>query len=383
MVTLGLERLVRDERELVAGRRIGLVTNHTGLDRELRPAADLLRAAGAGIAAFFAPEHGLRGAVEDEKDVASTVDPRTGVPVHSLYFHRGGQEGGGPEPAMLDGLDALVYDIQDIGSRHYTFVATLLHCARSAAAAGLPLIVCDRPNPITGLHPEGNLVAPGCESFLGIAPYPIRHAMTAGELALYFRDELGVGRDVHVVRMAGWRRSMWWEDTGLPFVPPSPSAPGVDMALLYPGTCLLEGTSVSEGRGYTKPYELVGAPWIDGERLAGDLAAAGLAGVLVRPAAFRPFGMRYAGEDCEGVQFHVVERDAVRPVALGVRLLATLLRLHGERMTFRLPHFDRLAGSEVLRRDLLAGRPAEEILADWNAELASFLPVRARHLLYE
>jgi uncharacterized protein YbbC (DUF1343 family) len=377
MLKLGLELL---DRDLLAGRRVGLITNHTGVDRELRPAADLLQTAGARIAAFFAPEHGFRGAVEDEVDIAPAVDPRTGAPIHSLYFHRGEQEGGGPEPWMLDGLDLLVYDIQDIGSRYYTFVATLLHCARAAAAAGLPLIVCDRPNPITGLHPEGNLVAPGCESFLGIAPYPIRHAMTAGELALWFRDELGVGGDLRVVRMEGWSRSMWWEDTGLPFVPPSPNSTGVEMALLYPGTCLLEGINVTEGRGYTKPYELIGAPFIDPDHLAAELR--GLPGVRVRPAAFRPFAGKFAGEDCGGVQFHIVDREAVRPAALGVHLLTAIFRLYGERITFRLPHFDRLAGSEALRRDLVAARPAAEILAGWEAELARFLPVRERYLLY-
>jgi uncharacterized protein YbbC (DUF1343 family) len=376
-VRLGLERLATDERHLVAGKRIGLVTNHTGVDRELRPADEVLRAAGATVAAFFAPEHGVRGVVAAGGHVASTTDPRTGAPVHSLYGERTK-----PEPAMLAGLDLLVYDLQDIGSRYYTFLSTLALCAQAAAEAGLPLVVCDRPNPITGLHPEGNLVAPAFTSFVGVAPLPMRHALTVGELALLLRGEFGMGGDVRVVRMEGWRRAMWWEETGLCFVPPSPNSTGVDMALLYPGTCLLEGTNVSEGRGYTKPYEQVGAPWIDGERLAAALRACELPGVRVRACGFRPFAGKYAGEDCEGVQFHVVDREAVRPAAAGVHLLAAIARLYPDRLTFRLPHFDRLAGSDGLRRDLLAGRPVADILSAWQAELASHLAIRQRYLLY-
>ncbi len=376
-IQLGSTRLVTEERHLVAGKRVGLITNHTGVDGDLRPTADLLREAGATVAAFFAPEHGLRGAVGAGGHVASSIEPHTGAPIHSLYGERTK-----PEPSLLEGLEALVYDIQDVGSRYYTIISTMALCAQAAGEAGLPLIVCDRPNPITGLHPEGNLVAPGAESFVGIAAYPMRHAMTLGELALLFRGEHGWGGDVHVVRMAGWTRSMWWEQTGLPWVPPSPNSTGVEMALLYPGTCLLEGTSATEGRGYTKPYEMIGAPWIDGERLAAELTACGLPGVRVRPASFRPWAGKHAGEDCDGVQFHIVDRGAVRPAALGLHLLTTLMRLYGERMSFRLPHFDRLAGSDALRRDLLAGRSPQEILAGWDSELARFLPVRERYLLY-
>lgn len=379
-IQLGSARLAAEERHLVAGRRVGLITNHTGVDANLRPTADILAAAGATVAAFFAPEHGLRGAVAAGDDVAAATDPRTAAPIHSLYGAHG--ERTKPAPAMLRGLDALVYDIQDIGSRFYTIVSTMALCMQAAGEAGLPLIVCDRPNPITGLLPEGNLVAPGFESFVGIAACPMRHGMTVGELALLFHRELGWGGEVHVARMEGWRRGMWWEETGLPWVMPSPNATGIDMALLYPGTCLLEGTNVTEGRGYTKPYEIVGAPWIDGARLATELAACALPGVRVRPAAFRPFAGKYAGQDCEGVQLHVVEREAVRPAALGVHLLAAIARLHGERLTFRLPHFDWLAGCDTLRRDLLAGRAAEEIVAGWAADQAAFRPRRDGCLLY-
>jgi uncharacterized protein YbbC (DUF1343 family) len=375
-VQLGIERLAGPERARVAGRRVGLVTNHTGVSRDLVPAHELLRAAGAIVAALFGPEHGVRGVAAAGDPVASTVDPRTGVPVHSLYGERTE-----PAPEMLAGLDALVYDIQDVGSRSYTYLSTLALCARAAGEARLPLIVCDRPNPITGLHPEGNLVAEGFRSFVGIAGYPMRHAMTVGELALLFRGEFGMGGDVRVVPMQGWRRAMWWEETGHVFVPPSPNATGVDMALLYPGTCLLEGTNLSEGRGTTRPYELVGAPWLDAEALA--TALAGSPGVRARPAGFRPMAGKYAGEECAGVFLHVVDRDAVRPVGLGVRLLSAVARLHPDRLRFRLPHFDRLAGSDGLRRDLLAGRDADGILAAWHRELAAFLPVRERYLLYD
>jgi uncharacterized protein YbbC (DUF1343 family) len=376
-IQLGSERLATEERHLVAGRRIGVITNQTGIDGELRPIADVLQAAGAHIAAFFAPEHGLRGAVAAGGHVASSVEPHTGAPIHSLYGERTK-----PEPAMLEGLDALVYDIQDVGSRYYTIISTMALCAQAAGEAGLPLIVCDRPNPITGLHPEGNLVAPGSESFVGIAAYPMRHAMTVGELALLFRGEHGMGGEIHVAKMGGWNRSMWWEQTGLPWVMPSPNSTGIEMSLLYPGTCLFEGTSITEGRGYTKPYEVIGAPFVDGEHLAAEVNALGLAGVRARPAGFRPFAGKYAGEDCDGIQLHITDRDALRPAALGVHILAIAVRLYGERLTWRLPHFDRLAGSAALRGDLLAGKTAAEILAGWEAELATFLPVRERYLLY-
>lgn len=376
-IRLGIERLAAERRELVAGRRIGLITNPTGVDHDLVPAAELLRQAGATIAALFGPEHGVRGLAAAGAHVASSRDPATGAPVHSLYGERTK-----PAPAMLAGLHALVYDIQDIGSRYYTFLSTLALCAQGAGEAGLPFIVCDRPNPITGLHPGGNVAERGFFSFVGVAGYPMRHAMTVGELALLFRGEYGMGRQVHVVEMEGWRREMWWDQTGLCFVPPSPNSTGLDMALLYPGTCLLEGTNVSEGRGYTKPYEIVGAPWIDGEELARALGSADLPGVRARATGFRPFAGEYAGEDCEGVQLHICDRDAVRPAELGVHLLAAVARLHPERLEYRLPQFDRLAGTDRLRRDLAAGRPVTEILADWRAQLDVFAPVRERCLLY-
>lgn len=371
---LGIDRLAADAAGKIAGRRVGLVTNQTGLAAGLMPSAHALRGAGADVAALFAAEHGLRGTVPAGEAVAPEREPGTGVPVHSLYGERRA-----PAPGDLAGLDVLVHDIQDIGCRYYTVLGTLLGCADAAAAAGIPLLVCDRPNPITGLHPEGNVGEAGHDSLVGAGAVPVRHGLTLGELAGLLRPGMP---GLHVVPMDGWRRAMWWDETGLPFVPPSPNAAHLDMALLYPGTCLLEGTNVSEGRGTALPFEVAGAPWIDGEALARALRQEELPGLAVRPAAFRPGTGPHAGLDCDGVQLHVLRRDLVRPVAAGVHLLAAIRRLHPDRLRFRAGHLDLLARTAGLRRDLEAGRPAAAILAEWGDEAEAFAPLRRRHLLY-
>ena len=371
---LGIDRLASDCAGWIAGRRVGLVTNQTGLGSGLVPSAELLRRAGADVVALFAAEHGLRGTVPAGEAVAPEREPGTGLPVHSLYGERRA-----PAPGDLAGLHALVHDVQDIGCRYYTVLGTLLGCAEAAAAAGIPLLVCDRPNPITGLHPEGNLGEPEQGSFVGAAAVPVRHGLTLGELADLLR---GGDPGLRVVPMEGWARAMWWDETGLPFVPPSPNAAHLEMALLYPGTCLLEGTNVSEGRGTALPFEVAGAPWIDGQALARALREEDLPGLGVRAAAFRPWTGPYAGRDCGGIQLHVLDRDAVRPVAAGVHLLAAVRRLHPDRLAFRAGHLDRLARTAALRRDLEAGRPAARILAEWGDEADAFDPLRSRHLLY-
>lgn len=387
MVRTGLDVLLDRHVPELRGRRVGVLTNHTGVTRDLEHGVDALRAAGVRVTALFAPEHGVRGSTQAGEAVATSVDPVTGIPVYSLY---GGTER--PTAQMLAEVDVLLIDLQDIGARFYTYPWTAVHVMAAAAAAGIPVWVLDRPNPIGGLAQdvEGPLLDPRFASLVGLYPVPIRHGLTIGELARYVNGEFGLGCDLRVIPMIGWRREMWWEDTGLPFVPMSPNAPSADMAALYCGTCLIEGTNVSEGRGTTKPFEWIGAPWIDGPALARTLNALDLPGVRWRPVYFTPTFHKYAGQECQGVQPHVLDRRVLRPVALGVHLLAVLKRLYPERFAWRvdgqqgrpgLP-IDRLAGTDALRLALDRGTPADAIVASWTSGEADFARRRVKYLLY-
>ncbi|MBZ0238035.1 MAG: DUF1343 domain-containing protein, partial [Deltaproteobacteria bacterium] len=269
-VASGLERLLADDRVL-RGRRVGLIANPTAVDAELRHAADLLAAAsGVSLVALFGPEHGVRGDAQDMIGVGAEVDARTGLRVHSLYGHDAASLA--PTRAMLDDVDVLVYDVQDVGSRYYTFVWTMVLAMRACAQAGKGFVVLDRPNPIGGALVEGGDIAPGHDSFVGLVSCPNRHGLTAGEIARWRAAEEQLDLELHVVAMGGWQRDMMFADTGLPWVMPSPNMPTVDTALVYPGMCLVEGTELSEGRGTTRPFELAGAPGLDGHALAEALA---------------------------------------------------------------------------------------------------------------
>jgi uncharacterized protein YbbC (DUF1343 family) len=339
------------------------------------------------LSAIFGPQHGFTSAVQDNMiETPHAQDGRRRVPVYSLY-----SETREPTAEMLDGLDALVIDLQDIGARIYTYVYTMANCLRACRRHGLTAIVCDRPNPIGGMVVEGPVLEPGFESFVGQFPVPMRHGMTIGELARLFNDHFGIGADLEVVPMAGWRRDMYWNDTGLPWVMPSPNIPTPDSTVVFPGTVLFEGTTASEGRGTTRPFEIVGAPWVEGESFAAALNGHGLPGVFFRPVTFEPTFHKHAGIACGGCQLHVTDRSQFRPVATGVALIEEIRNAGPDRFGWKpppyeyvehLPPIDVLAGSSTLREAIDGGRTAEAIAGGWAAAVASFLDVRRDFLEY-
>ncbi len=386
----GIEILFSEKRKHLEGRRIGLIVNPTSVNARLEFTVDLWAADPAlRLVRLFGPEHGVRGDLQDMVAVEDQVDARTGLPVVSLYGED--ETSLKPAPEHLEDLDVLVFDIQDIGTRYYTFVYTLAHCMEAAGEADIPLIVCDRPNPITGTRVEGNLLDPAFSSFVGRYPLPIRHGMTVGELARYFQAHCGVACDLVVIEMEGWRRTMWYDETGLPWVQPSPNMPTLETALLYPGMCLVEGTNVSEGRGTTRPFHLVGAPWVDPHALAHALNAEDLPGVRWRPAWFTPMFHKHAGTRCAGVETHVMDRDVFKPVLAGLALLKHLRRLHPDTFRWRTDPYefvsDRLAidllgGGPGIRQGVELDIPLEDFEATWAPDLEPFLEHRSGCLLY-
>jgi uncharacterized protein YbbC (DUF1343 family) len=378
---LGVEVLLEQRLDLLRSKRVGLVTNATGVDRQLRSSVDRFAAhPDFSLVSLFGPEHGVRGDVQAGDKVASSRDAATGLPVHSLYGeHRE------PTPAMLEGIDVLVFDIQDVGARFYTYPYTLAGVMRAAKSAGIPVIVADRPDPMGGVLVEGPVLDPALASFVGLFPIPLRHGMTLGELATLFNTEFGIGADLHVVAMQDWQRGDEPLRGALPWVPPSPNMPTPDTALVYPGLGLLEGTNVSEGRGTTRPFETVGAPWVDATALAETLNALRLPGVRFRPTWFTPTFSKHAGKACAGVQLHVTDRAAFRPVRTGIAVLKALHDQHPKDFAFlpgEPPFFDRLAGVPWLREAIVRGDAIDAIEARWHGPLAEFERRRQRHLLY-
>ena len=385
-VTLGSERLLESGR--LDGARVGLVSNPASVDRAFRHIVDRVAALpGTTLAALFGPQHGFHAAVQDNMvETAHARHPRLGVPIYSLY-----SDTREPTAAMLDGLDLLVIDLQDVGTRVYTYVYTMANCLRAARRHGVRVIVCDRPNPIGGEAVEGPVLEPAFASFVGQFPIPLRHGMTIGELARLFNEEFGIGADLEISRLGGWSRAFFQDEAGAPWVIPSPNLPTLDSAVVYPGMVLLEGTMLSEGRGTTRPFELAGAPGIDPAALAGALNALDLPGAHFRPAAFEPTFQKYAGRPCGGCQIHVTDRRAFRPVLTGAAIMAAFRQAAPDQFAWRRPPYeyehermpiDILAGSDALRRALDAGRRAADLAADWEPALAAFEPVRRRHLLY-
>jgi uncharacterized protein YbbC (DUF1343 family) len=358
----GLEVLLTDSLHLVAGRRVGLVANQASVDAAGRHAVERLREAGVGLRALFSPEHGFRGAAAPGEHVPHATDPASGLPIYSLY-------GATTEPTaeMLAGLDLLLVDLQDVGTRYYTYYSTTLAVLRAASRAGLPVVVLDRPDPIGGAV-QGNVLDPAFRSFVGMLALPVRHGLTLGELARLGREELGIPVALTVVPAAGWRRSEALDATGLPFVPPSPNLRTLESLFHYPGTCLFEGTALSVGRGSDAPFEQVGAPWLDSTAVLAAVRAARLPGVRFEGRAFTPRAPgdgKFADTLLQGVRLHVTDREAYDPVATAVHLLAAVAARHPGQVGWRPAHFDRLAGTDRLRLDLLAGRPAPEIVAAW------------------
>ncbi|HCK80411.1 MAG TPA: DUF1343 domain-containing protein [Candidatus Competibacter sp.] len=389
-VQTGLETLINEGPEKIRGARIGVVCHPASIDAGLRHALDLLQAAGARITAIFGPEHGARGEAQDMEDVEDvSLDPRLRVPVYSLYGATAASLT--PRQEQLAGLDALVVDLQDVGARYYTFVWTMALCMEAAGKAGVRVVVCDRPNPIDGLTTEGNLIKPGFESFVGLYPLPNRHGLTPGEIARYVHRRRGVRCELDIVPMRGWRREMYFEETGLPWVYPSPNMPTVDTALVYPGMCLVEATELSEGRGTCRPFEVAGAPGVDPEVLAADLARRHLPGCRFRPLYFRPKFQKHAGGTCGGVQIHVTDRRRFGSYAVGVAFLQSVKRVAPEAFVWRakpyefvadVPAIDLLAGDERLRLALEADADLADLAAEWQRERTAFEEIRRDCLLY-
>ncbi|HSN28958.1 MAG TPA: DUF1343 domain-containing protein, partial [Kofleriaceae bacterium] len=318
-VLTGLARLAREGNTQIAGKRVGFICNPTSVDAELAHGIDILRGKGVNLTALFGPEHGVRGDAQDMIGVGDDRDAITGLPVFSLYGHE--EASLTPTPAMLDQIDIMLFDVQDVGSRYYTFVWTIVLAMRACAKAGKPFIVLDRPNPIGGHLVEGPAIEPGFESFVGLVSCPNRHGMTPGEIARWRHAVEKLDGELTVISLRGWERDMYWEHTGLPWVLPSPNMPTVDTALVYPGMCLVEGTELSEARGTTKPFEFSGAPWLDGHRLARDMTAMELPGCVLRPIVYTPTFHKHAGKPNGGVQIHVTNAEAFRPYRTGVAFL--------------------------------------------------------------
>jgi uncharacterized protein YbbC (DUF1343 family) len=375
-VVLGIENLMEDP-SLLKGKNVGIIANPTSIDGQFRHIVDILyEIDGINLKAIFGPEHGFRG--DQDSTVEDAIDPYTELPVYSLY---GKTEK--PTTKMLQGIDMLLFDMQDAGVRFYTYISTMAYSMQAAADNGIEFIVLDRPNPINGVSIEGPVLEKGFESFVGPYPLPIRHGMTLGELARYFNDEFAIGANLHVIPMQGWKREAWYDDTGLEnWVLPSPSLPTLDTATVYPGTCLLEGTNISEGRGTTRPFEMIGAPFIDGMGLARYLNQRQLPGVVFRSVSFIPFYRKYVNEKAHGVQMHVLDRDIFQAVRTGIEILVAIKRLYPGELEFREDVFDRLAGNSWIREAIVGGESAEEIEARWQGELEQFGTVRAKYLLY-
>jgi uncharacterized protein YbbC (DUF1343 family) len=399
VVVSGLDVLCADRLDLCRGRRVGVLCHPASVDGQLVHAIERLTAAGVRPVRLFGPEHGVRGEAQDMVSVQGGRDGRTGIAVTSLY----GQSLDSLQPSQeaLADIDILLVDLQDIGSRYYTFIWTMALTMQAAARAGVAVVVLDRPNPIGGSAIEGGEVEPACESFVGLASLPVRHGLTIAEVARLVqagipwggsRFALPLDLELTVVPMRGWRRSDHFEATGLPWVMPSPNMPTVDTAFVYPGLCLIEGTNVSEGRGTTRPFEIIGAPFVDGPRLAERLAVHGLSGVHFRPLWFRPTFHKFAGQVCGGIQVHVTDRAVFESYRCGVAILRELYAVSGQAFRWRSEPYefvpDRLAidlltGSDAIRTGIERGLALAELEATWLPAQRRFVEQRQPYLLYE
>jgi uncharacterized protein YbbC (DUF1343 family) len=387
-IELGLETLLEEKSGLLQDARVGLICNQASVNHQLHHAADLLSEHTAvNLRALFGPQHGIRGDVQDNMiETEHTVDKKTGLPIHSLY-----SETREPTAAMLEDIDVLVFDMQDVGCRIYTFAYTMANCMSAARKFGKKVIICDRPNPINGKQVEGNVLEPAQASFVGLFPIPTRHGMTLGELAGMFNEVFGIGCDLEVVKMTGWKRSHWLDDTDAPWVLPSPNMPTLDSATVFPGTVHFEGTQMSEGRGTTRPFELIGAPYIDPEEYAVALNQMNLPGVFFRSCIFRPTFQKHGGVSCGGVQIHVTDRDEFQPVITGVAMVKVAYDLYGSDFRWKEPPyeyvydrnpFDVIAGTSSIREAFERGTTLAEIRASWTGEFEKFMKLRERYLLY-
>ena len=383
----GVEVFLDNPPAFISGKRLGLITNHSGIDRQRRPTIDLLAALpNAKLVALFAPEHGIRGTAESR--VESTTDEKTRLPIHSLYG-----ETRKPTPEMMRDVDVLIFDIQDIGVRQYTYESTMVHGMQAAAEKGIPFVVLDRPNPITGTIIEGNILEPGFETFIGIYPVASRHGMTIGELARMYNDQHRIGANLTVVPADGWRRAMWWDDYDLPWLNPSPNIRSLAAEIHYPGTVFFETVNVSEGRGTDRPFEQIGAPWLDNQEVVRQMHAMNLPGIRFEavdlPVA--PGGRKFPGETLKGVRFHVTDRTGYRPIRTSLLMIDLIKRLHPTQFEWRGANtrdstiaftIYRHAGTRRLKEAIDNGT-LPQLLDEWDREAERFRAIRAPYLLYQ
>jgi uncharacterized protein YbbC (DUF1343 family) len=403
-VKLGVEVFLETRIDEIKEKKVGLITNPTGVDGHLGNVIDRLRnTAGVELVALYGPEHGVRGNAQAGEYVPFYFDDKYGIPVFSLYGQSSKPDpgmlknideymrsfdttGAGkiPDGAMIRDVDVLIFDLQDVGTRVYTYVATMAYAMQAAAESGIDFIVLDRPNPLNGEVLEGPVLEyPELSSFIGLYPIPERHGMTVGELARMFNDKfLEKKANLTVVPIEGWSRTMWFDQTGLPWVIPSPNMPTLDTATVYPGQVLFEGTNISEGRGTTRPFELFGAPWIDGYELALKLNEIGLPGVRFREAWFTPTFSKFAGELCGGAQVHVTDRNFYRPFETALHIIRTVMDMYPGQFEFHAEYFDNVAGTAEIRKALDAGRSVKEIVASYQTGLNAFAETRRPYLLY-
>ena len=388
-VKIGAEVFLEKYLDIIKGKKIGIVTNHTGVLPDGRHIVDILNSIpDVKIVALFGPEHGIRGEVPDGKSISHGVDTKTGIKVYSLYG-----EVKKPTPEMLKDIDVLIFDIQDVGARFYTYISTMSYCMEACAELGKKFIVLDRPNPIRGLYVDGPVLAPKFKSFVGPHPIPVAHGMTVGELAKLFNEEgwleNGVKADLTVIKMENYLRKMWFDQTGLPWVKPSPNMMTLNTAIVYTATCFIEGTNVSEGRGTAHPFEWIGAPWIDAQKLANELNSYNLPGIKFEPIEFTPVDIekvtidpKYEGQKCYGVFLNVYDREKFEPVKTAVYILYTLKKMYPTEFKWRTAGQDRLWGTDRVRLMIDEGKKPEEIIKSWENELKNFLKVREKHLIY-
>ncbi len=385
----GLDVLVHEKIELIHGKRIGLVTNHTALSRSGEHIVDVLnKTPGLILTALYAPEHGIRGDREGGDFIESYIDSLTGITVFSLYG-----KNKKPSSNMLDSLDVLLFDIQDIGTRFYTYISTMGLAMEAAAQKGIPFIVLDRPNPITGAIVEGPVLKQQFKSFVGMYQIPIRHGMTVGELARMINSEgwleNGIKADLIVIPIKNWQRILWFDQTGLPWIKTSPNMPNEKTATLYPGMGLLEGLNISEGRGTHEPFIVIGAPWFEPEKIKKELPGLWVNGVEIQPIQYTPVSMpgavlhpEYEQELCFGFRLQLHDRNVFRPVSFSIQLICGVQKLFPGQIEFN-RRFDRLVGNDEVRQKILDGEPAKNIIAGWGGELRQFKQVRKKYLLYD
>ena len=380
MTLSGLDYLLNEDISRLQGKRLGLVSGASGVTKTLIGNVEALQQKqGIEIVALFGPEHGFYSAEADGLAVASSKDQRTGLPIYSLY----GQNKQ-PTAVMLQesNIEAFLFDIQAVGVRFYTYVATLLNIMQTAAQYELSVFVCDRPNPIGGQIVEGPVLEAGLESFVGPGPLPIRHGLTIAELARLFQQEWDVDCDLQLIPCQGWQREFWFDQTDLPWVQPSPGMPKLETAIVYPGMCLFEGTNVSEGRGTTLPFEQIGAPWLDAWAVADRLNGLNLDGVKFRPCHFTPAEYKWQNQACGGIQVHVLDRHSFRPVTVALHLISEIRAMYPADFAWRLPHFEHLMGNKQVIPQIEQGLSVKEIMATWQASLAQFEHQREKVLMY-